>query len=64
MAQPFYMQCTLTYEGGLRYEDCCSRFVHVYELIRDIRNGLYYHAYDDSRRTFWCDKATDLPDNF
>ena len=64
MAQPFYMQYTLTYEDGLHCEDCCSQFAHVYELMRDTRNGLYYHAYDDSRQAFWCDKVTGLSDNF
>ncbi|MBS5063270.1 MAG: glycoside hydrolase family 88 protein [Hungatella hathewayi] len=64
MAQPFYMQYTLAYEDGLHCEDCCSQFAHVYELMRDTRNGLYYHAYDDSRQAFWCDKVTGLSDNF
>lgn len=64
MAQPFYMQYTLTYEDGKNCEDCCSQFYHVYELMRDTRNGLYYHAYDDSRQAFWCDKVTGLSDNF
>lgn len=32
--------------------------------MRDTRNGLYYHAYDDSRQMFWCDKVTGLSDNF
>ena len=64
MAQPFYMQYTLTYEDGAHCEDCCRQFGQVYRLMRDTRNGLYYHAYDDSRQAFWCDKVTGLSDNF
>ena len=64
MAQPFYMQYELTYRDG---ENCCdsfNQFLNVYRLMRDTRNGLYYHAYDDSRASFWCDKVTGLSDNF
>ena len=32
--------------------------------MRDEKTGLYYHAYDDSRESFWCDKVTGLSDNF
>ena len=32
--------------------------------MRDPLNGLYYHAYDDSRQMFWCDKVTGLSENF
>ena len=44
--------------------DSYKQFLHVYDLMRDTRNGLYYHAYDDSRQMFWCDKVTGLSDNF
>ena len=32
--------------------------------MREPLNGLYYHAFDDSRKMFWCDKVTGLSDNF
>lgn len=64
MAQPFYMQYELTYHNGEHCLDSYSQFLNVYNLMRDLRNGLYYHAYDDSRQAFWCDKVTGLSDNF
>lgn len=64
MAQPFYMQYELTYNEGKNCQDSCQQFFHVYELMRNSRNGLYYHAYDDSRKAFWCDKVTGLSANF
>ena len=64
MAQPFYMQYELTYNNGKNCHDSYSQFLNVYRLMRDLRNGLYYHAYDDSRESFWCDKVTGLSDNF
>ena len=57
MAQPFYMQYELTYNNGANCQDSFRQFQNVYELMRDLRNGLYYHAYDDSRESFWCDKV-------
>ena len=64
MAQPFYMQYELTYNKGKNCHDSYQQFLNVYRLMRDLRNGLYYHAYDDSRQSFWCDKVTGLSDNF
>ena len=64
MAQPFYMQYELTYNDGKNCRDSYEQFVNVYRNMRDLRNGLYYHAYDASREAFWCDKVTGLSDNF
>ncbi len=64
MAQPFYMQYELTYNKGKNCHDSYQQFLNVYRLMRDLRTGLYYHAYDDSRQSFWCDKVTGLSDNF
>ncbi len=64
MAQPFYMQYELTYNEGKNCADSFNQFINVYNLMRDTRNGLYYHAYDDSRQMFWCDKVTGLSSNF
>ncbi|MEG0687242.1 MAG: glycoside hydrolase family 88 protein [Hungatella sp.] len=64
MAQPFYMQYEITYNHCKNCLDSYQQFQNVYRLMRDTRNGLYYHAYDDSRASFWCDKVTGLSGNF
>lgn len=64
MAQPFYMQYEVTYNNSANCRDSFEQFLHVYDLMKDTRNGLYYHAYDDSRESFWCDPVTGLSDNF
>ena len=64
MAQPFYMQYEAAYHNCQGCRDSYEQFLHVYDLMRDTRNGLYYHAYDDSKKAFWCDKVTGLSDNF
>ena len=64
MAQPFYMQYEVTYNDCKNCADSFNQFENVYNLMRDTRNGLFYHAYDDSRQMFWCDKVTGLSSNF
>lgn len=60
MAQPFYMQYELRYNDGKNCDDSLNQFLTVYQLMRNPQNGLYYHAYDDSKTMFWCDKVTGL----
>lgn len=64
MAQPFYMQYEVTYNDCEGCRDSYQQFMQVERLMKDLRNGLYYHAYDDSRQMFWCDKVTGLSENF
>ena len=64
MALPFYMQYEVEYNEGKNCGDILRQFCNVREYMRDPRNGLYYHAYDDSRSAFWCDPVTGLSDSF
>lgn len=64
MAQPLYMQYEVEYNQCKNCDDIISQFLNVEKLMKDNRNGLYYHAYDDSRSMFWCDKVTGLSANF
>lgn len=64
MAQPFYMEYEVEYNNCKNCQDSYKQFLNVYQLMRDSRNGLYYHGYDDSRSMFWCDKVTGLSENF
>lgn len=64
MAQPFYMEYEARYNNGQNCLDSYQQFLNVYKLLRDPLNGLYYHAYDDSRQMFWCDRVTGLSSCF
>lgn len=64
MAQPFYMQYELAFHDRRACSDSFHQFQVVRNLMRNERNGLYYHAYDSSRRQFWCDPVTGLSSNF
>lgn len=64
MAQPFYLQYELSFNNCENCEDIFSQFRNVKKNMRNDRNGLYYHAFDESREMFWCDKVTGLSDQF
>lgn len=64
MAQPFYMQYELAFHDRRACSDSFHQFCVVRDVMRDARNGLYHHAYDSSRRQFWCDPVTGLSQNF
>lgn len=64
MAQPFYMQYELSFRDGRACSDSFHQFQVVREVMRNSRNGLYYHAYDSSCSDFWCDPVTGLSNNF
>lgn len=52
MAQPFYMQYELAFHDRRACSDSFHQFQTVYRLMRNERNGLYYRAYDSSRKQF------------
>lgn len=58
MAQPFYMQYELEYHEGQNCLDSFRQFQNIYKLMRNPQTGLYYHAYDESRQSFWCNQET------
>ena len=63
MGQPFYMEYDSRYGNKEHYSDILNQFKNVYRIMRNPLNGLYYHAYDESREVFWCDKVTGLSQN-
>ena len=64
MGQPFYMQYEVEYNNSKNCTDSYKQFLNVYKLMRDEKNGLYFHAYDESREMFWCDQVTGLSQCF
>ena len=68
MVLPFYVKFANLFlekdEKKAVYEDVYRQFFNVEALLKDSKTGLYYHAYDSSRKMFWCDKETGLCENF
>ena len=67
MAQPFYAEYTRRYEASERrdscYRDVLNHFLVVARHTYDPATGLYRHAWDESRKMFWCDPDTGQSDH-
>ena len=64
MAQPFYMEYETKYNHMKGCFDSFNQFENVEKLMKDTKSGLYYHGYDESRASNWCDKNTGLSKSF
>ena len=56
MAQVFYTRYESEFNGGANFGDIVGQFRSVYENMYDKQKGLYYHGWDSSKASFWCDK--------
>ncbi len=65
-----YMAGELITRYGAKYNDeACFDLVYkqaslMWENIRDLKTGLLYHAWDESKVVDWCDKETGLSSYF
>ncbi|MDA3812193.1 MAG: glycoside hydrolase family 88 protein [Spirochaetaceae bacterium] len=64
MAMPFYLEYEKRYNNKKNYIDIQKQFKNVETLMKDRKTGLYYHAYDSSRKMFWSHKKTGLSSSF
>jgi len=62
MVMPFYTRYQASKDGD--YKDIINQFQNVFNIMFDKKAELYYHAYDSSKESFWCDKETGLSKNF
>ncbi|MDQ0255953.1 unsaturated rhamnogalacturonyl hydrolase [Evansella vedderi] len=60
MGQPFYVQYIKEFEQKKDYSDTLNQFKNARKFLLDEETQLYYHAYDESREMFWCNKETGL----
>lgn len=58
MGEPFYARYTVEFENGEKLDDV----VHQFELLRnhafDKETGLFFHAWDESKKMPWANKET------
>lgn len=63
MGQPFYAEYIREFEPVKDYSDTMHQIMNVRKNIFDEKRKLYLHAFDESRKMFWCDPATGLSPN-
>jgi unsaturated rhamnogalacturonyl hydrolase len=68
MGIPFLVQYAANYETGKAQHDSFKEAVHEFEIsrkrLRDPQNGLYFHAWDESKKAIWADKNTGLASQY
>ena len=57
MGEPFYAEYSLTF-GENNWDDISNQFIWMEKHVRDDKTGLLYHAWDESKKMPWADKAT------
>lgn len=60
MGQPFYAQYIRDILKKNDYTDITEQFKKAYNYLRDDELELCYHAIDESKKMFWCNKETGL----
>lgn len=58
MGMPFYAEYALRNGEKDKFADIVRQFVLVGEGTKDMRTGLYRHAFDHSRSMFWAEEDT------
>jgi unsaturated rhamnogalacturonyl hydrolase len=58
MAEPFYVQYTVTYENGKALDDIAKQFELVQNHLVDKKTGLVYQAWDESKQIGWANPET------
>ncbi|HEV2272711.1 MAG TPA: glycoside hydrolase family 88 protein [Acidobacteriaceae bacterium] len=64
MAEPFYAEYASVFQEPQDFADITKQFVLVEEHARDPKTGLFFHAWDASRKQGWADKTTGLSSIF
>ncbi len=60
MGEVFYMRYETKLNQCQNYADIKAQYEIAYKHMYNPKTGLYYHAYDASKNSFWCDKETGL----
>lgn len=64
MCLPFYMEYETKFNKYINYNDIFNQISNVEKIMKDSNTNLPHHAYDSSRKAFWCDKQTGLSKNY
>lgn len=64
MAQPFLAEYASEFKDPVLFNDIVRQFTLCYERTLDVKTGLLYHAWDQSRVQKWSDPVTGHSPNF
>jgi unsaturated rhamnogalacturonyl hydrolase len=64
MGTPFYTEFAMLAKDDTAYNDIANQFIWMEKNARDIKTGLLYHAWDESRQQKWADPKTGRSPHF
>lgn len=64
MGAPFYTNYSRMFDHPDDFNDVTKQFLLIKKHLYDPKTGLYYHAWDESKKMFWADKKTGLSQCF
>lgn len=64
MGSPFYAEYSAMFKKTKDFDDITNQFLLIDKYLYDENTGLFFHAWDESKKMFWADKETGLSPNF
>jgi unsaturated rhamnogalacturonyl hydrolase len=64
MGEPFYAEYAAMFHDDAAFDDIAKQFVLMEQHSRDVKTGLLYHAWDESRKQRWSDPTTGRSPHF
>jgi unsaturated rhamnogalacturonyl hydrolase len=64
MGEPFYAEYAKTFGEDTAFNDIARQFILMEIHSLDLKTGLMYHGYDESRQQKWADKTTGRSPHF
>lgn len=64
MAEPFYCAYAKNTSDLTAFNDIANQFILMESHTRDVKTGLLYHAWDETRSEKWANKETGCSPNF
>ena len=64
MAEPFYAEYSQVFNQPAGFDDVAKQFALIEKRLVDLKTGLLYHGYDESKEQAWANKTTGQSLNF
>ena len=64
MGEPFYAEYAMLMHEDTAFNDIANQFIWMEKHARDVKTGLLYHAWDESKQMKWADPQTGLSKHF
>jgi len=64
MAEPFYARYALLFNEPDAFDDVVNQFTFIAKHTRDVKTGLFYHGWDESKQQRWANPETGCSPNF